>query len=86
MPIPAFHRLEIGGAMRQVRLTFAELALIAGTRAAAGAGLALLLGERLKPDQRRAVGWALLAVGAISTVPLLIEVFGQRPGETSDES
>ncbi len=72
--------------MRQVRLTIPELALIAGTRAAAGAGLALLLGDRLKPDQRRAVGWALLAVGAISTVPLLIEVFGQRPGETSDET
>ena len=43
---------------------------------AAGAGLALLLGERLDPNERRAVGWTLLAVGIITTVPLIAQVFG----------
>lgn len=61
--------------MKQVALTFPELGLIAGTRAALGAGLALLLGDRLSPEQRRAVGWTLLAVGIITTVPLGVEVF-----------
>ena len=64
--------------MKQVTLTLPELGLIVGTRAAAGAGLALLLGERLQPEQRRAVGWTLLAVGIATTVPLLAQVFGRR--------
>jgi hypothetical protein len=61
--------------MKQVALTFPELGLIAGTRAALGAGLALLLGDRLSPEQRRAAGWTLLAVGIITTVPLGVKVF-----------
>ena len=63
--------------MKQLTLTIPELGLIAGTRAALGASLALLLGDRLNPDQRRAVGWTLLAVGIITTVPLVAEVFGK---------
>ena len=65
--------------MRPVTLTFPELGLIVGTRAALGAGVALLLGDRLNPEQRRAVGWTLVAVGVVTTVPLLMEVFGDRP-------
>jgi hypothetical protein len=59
-------------------MTLPELALIAGTRAAPGAGLGLLLADRLPEGQRRAVGWTLLMVGALSTVPLAFEVFGRR--------
>jgi hypothetical protein len=54
-----------------------ELGLIAGTRAALGAGLGLLLSDRLTESQRRAVGWTLFMVGAISTIPLAFEVFGR---------
>jgi hypothetical protein len=60
-------------------ITLPELGLISGTRAALGAGLGLLLADRLNEDQRRAVGWTLLAVGAISTVPLLAEVMSRHP-------
>lgn len=66
--------------MREVTLAVPELALIAGTRAALGAGIALLLSERLGPEQRRAVGWTLLAVGVISTIPLAIDVVGKIRG------
>jgi hypothetical protein len=48
--------------------------LIGGTRAALGAGLALLLGGRLGPEQRRAVGWTLFLVGAVTTIPLALNV------------
>jgi len=61
-------------------ISLPELGLIAGTRAALGAGIALLLGERLDPKPRRAVGWTLLAVGALTTVPLLAEVLHHKPG------
>ena len=41
------------------------------------AGIGLLLADRLSDEQRKAVGWTLLAIGAISTIPLGIEVFGR---------
>lgn len=64
--------------MKEVSLTIPEIGLIAGTRAAGAAGLALLLSERMNPEQRRAVGWTLLAVGLITTVPLVAQVLGRR--------
>jgi hypothetical protein len=67
-----------GGSMRNAELTLPEIGLIAGTRGMLGAGIALLLAERLNEDQRKAVGWTLFLVGAISTIPLVIEVFGKR--------
>jgi hypothetical protein len=67
--------------MKTVRLTLPEIALLAGTRAALGAGVGLLLGEKLKPEQRQAVGWTLLAVGLLTTIPLALEVFGKREAD-----
>ena len=73
----------VGGIiMKETRLTLPELALIAGTRAAAGAGLGLLLSNRLSEGQRRAIGWTLFLVGALSTVPLAWEVFGRSRTST----
>ncbi|OXC73429.1 hypothetical protein [Caballeronia sordidicola] len=63
--------------MKQVSLTIPEIGLIAGTRAAGAACLALLLSNRINPEQRRAIGWTLLAVGVITTVPLVAQVFGK---------
>ncbi|MCA1817691.1 MAG: hypothetical protein LC746_15110 [Acidobacteria bacterium] len=64
--------------MRERRLTLPEIGLIGGTRAMLGAGLALLLlGDRLTRQQRRAVGWTLFIVGAISTAPLAAIVLGK---------
>ena len=64
--------------MKKTDLTLPEIALIAGTRGMLGAGAGLLLADRLSDDQRKAVGWTLLLVGAISTIPLAIEVLGKR--------
>jgi len=38
----------------------------------------LLLSERLSREQRQAVGWTLLVIGLITTIPLALEVFGKR--------
>ena len=64
--------------MKETRLTLPELALIAGTRAALGGGIALLLGDRLTKEQRQAVGWTLFLVGAATTVPLGMLALGRR--------
>lgn len=55
-------------------ITLPELGLIAGTRVALGAGIGLLIADRLNDDQRRAVGFTLLAVGALTTIPLAAHV------------
>jgi 4-amino-4-deoxy-L-arabinose transferase-like glycosyltransferase len=64
--------------MKETRLTIPELSLIAGTRVALGGGLALLLADRLSREQRKAAGWALFLVGAITTIPLGIIVICKR--------
>jgi len=71
--------------MRETHLTLPELALVAGTRAALGAGLALLLGDRLGVDQRKALGWGLFVVGAATTIPLAVEVLGRSRPEFEDD-
>ena len=46
-----------------------------------GAGVGLLLAGRLSDDQRRAVGRSLVAVGVLTTVPLVMEIFGRGNGD-----
>ena len=64
--------------MVETELPLPELALLVGTRGLLGAGLGLLLAERVNADQRRAVGWALVAIGVVTTVPLALMVFNRR--------
>jgi hypothetical protein len=45
------------------------------TRAMIGAGIGMLVGARLPANRRRAVALALIAVGAVSTVPGLRAIF-----------
>ena len=63
--------------MRECRLTIPEVAIIAGTRAALGGGIALLLVDRIDRKQRQAIGWTLFLVGAITTIPLAMLVLGK---------
>lgn len=60
--------------MIERKFTFAEIMLLAGTRVALGVGLGLLLSTRLDDDQRKAAGWALAFVGALTTIPLAMDV------------
>ena len=65
--------------MKERGLTLPELILIAGTRVALGAGLGLLLGDRLGRDVRKGAGWALLGVGVVTTIPLVMGVLSKPP-------
>ncbi len=64
--------------MKTTELTLPELALIAGTRALLGAGLGLLLADKLNEDQRKAAGWTMFLIGAATTIPLAISVLNKR--------
>jgi hypothetical protein len=60
--------------MRRISLRVPEIGFIAGTRAAFGAGLGLLLADRLNRRQRRKVGRVLVAIGAVTTVPVVVNL------------
>ncbi len=64
--------------MRKAQLTLPEVALIGGTRGLLGAGVALLLADKLSHEQRKTIGWALFLIGAISTIPLAADVLSKR--------
>jgi len=39
-----------------------------------GAGIALLLSEKVSSEHGRAIGWTLVAVGALTTIPLVLQL------------
>jgi hypothetical protein len=61
----------------RTELRLPELALIAGTRGMLGAGIGLLVANRLTDSHRKSIGCALLAIGALSTVPLAMRVLAR---------
>jgi 4-amino-4-deoxy-L-arabinose transferase-like glycosyltransferase len=70
--------------MRETHVSLPELGLIAMTRGAAGFGIGLLVADRLSPDQRKALGWGLFLLGALTTIPLALDVLSKsRPGSES---
>ena len=66
--------------MRETSLSLPDLALIGGTRVALGLGVGLLIARRLSESARKGAGAALLAVGAISTIPLALKIIDGRRG------
>jgi len=56
--------------MRKFEASVPEVAFVAVTRGMVGAGAGLLVSEFLPRDTRRAVGWTLLAIGALTTLPI----------------
>ena len=64
--------------LKERKVTISELMLIGGTRVALGLGIGLLIRDKLNKDQRKAAGLALLIVGAVTTIPLAIEVLSKK--------
>ena len=63
--------------MKERNLTLPAIGLIAGTRVALGAGIGLLISDRLNKDQRKAAGWALFAMGLVTTIPIVAGILGK---------
>ena len=60
--------------MKTLVLDARDFAFIVGTRAALAAGIGLLLGSKLSGERRRMIGSALVAVGAVTTIPAVRSV------------
>ena len=67
--------------VKERSITLPELILIAGTRAAIGVGVGLLVKEKLNKDQRRGAGLALVILGGLSTIPLALGFFSKKNEE-----
>jgi len=63
--------------VKEIQLSRPELAFIIATRAIFGAGIALLLADRLSAEQRKSVGFTLALVGLVTTIPAVWAVFGE---------
>jgi len=64
--------------VKEIQLSRPELAFIIATRAMLGAGIALLLANRLTAERQKAVGATLAAVGLLTTIPAVWAIFGKR--------
>lgn len=60
--------------MRETRISLPELGLVAMTRGALGIGIGLLISNALGASARRAMGWALVVAGGLTTIPLALEI------------
>lgn len=64
--------------MQERRVSLPELFLIAATRGMLGLGAGLLLAGHV--ERRKLVGGVLVAIGALSTIPLALRVLLRRDG------
>lgn len=62
--------------MKKLNLSFPEFGFVIATRAALGVGIGLLAADKLRRSRRRSVGWTLVALGALTTIPAAMAVFG----------
>jgi hypothetical protein len=60
--------------MRERNLSIPQLILFAGTRVALGIGVGMLLSGKFNRDVRKGAGWALVGVGALTTIPIMMNV------------
>ncbi len=72
--------------LKERQITLPKLILIAGTRAAIGLGVGLLLKDKLNKDQRRGAGLALVILGGLSTIPLALEIFSDKREKLDDSN
>ena len=71
--------------MKKVILDLPTFAFVVSTRAALGAGIGLLLSEKVPATRRRRIGATLFAIGAATTIPAAMSVIRsvRRAGATS---
>ena len=60
--------------MRDLRVSIPELAFVGGTRGILGAGIGLLLASQFSQRTRKRIGFALLVLGALTTIPVFVGI------------
>lgn len=60
--------------MMKFSLPLPEIVAIAATRGILGMGVGLLLADQIRKRTRKTLGCALFTIGALSTIPLALDV------------
>jgi hypothetical protein len=60
--------------VKRVELPVPEIGILAVTRAMLGAGVGLMVAEKLSERQRKVIGWTLFLIGVLSTIPLVKDI------------
>ena len=60
--------------VKRVELPVPEIGILAVTRAMLGAGVGLMVAEKLSERQRRVIGRTLFLIGLLSTIPLVKDI------------
>jgi hypothetical protein len=63
--------------MKPVELSTSTFFFVVGTRVALGFGLGLFVADYLSAERRRALAMSLIGLGAATTVPAAMAVFGR---------
>ena len=63
--------------MRDVNVSVPEMIFVALTRGMAGAGIGLLVADYVRPVARKPMGWTLVAIGALTTLPIAATLIGR---------
>ena len=64
--------------MKNVTMSPPTLIFLVATRAALAAGVGMLVAAKIPESKRRAVAGALVALGALSTIPAALSVWRQN--------
>ncbi len=59
--------------MKKIKFSLPEIGIIAGTRGMLGAGAGLLLADKVH-KHRQELGWTLISVGILTTIPFVRKV------------
>jgi hypothetical protein len=68
--------------MKPVELDLSTLIFVVGTRVALAFGVGLLVADHIPAGRRRALALSLIGLGAATTIPAALAVFGPRPAVT----
>jgi hypothetical protein len=60
--------------VKRVELPVPEIGILAVTRAMLGAGVGLMVAEKLSERHRRVIGRTLFLIGVLSTIPLVKDI------------
>jgi len=60
--------------LKRVELAGPEIGILALTRAMLGAGVGLMVADKLSERQRKVIGRMLFLIGVLSTIPLVKDI------------
>jgi hypothetical protein len=64
--------------MKETTLSVPELMLVGATRGILGVGIGLFIANHLSQSQRTPLAYALVGIGAVTTLPLAMEIFSRK--------